>query len=318
MKLTNNQLLNYVARIKFTAEDKKKFQPQIDNLVSSVKQKIVEMTDTNVVRVLQCGSWKKGTILKPKDDVPIDIDLVFFLNIEHGDIESLEQAHDYILPILKSIYSQKDDDDFWTNPKTAGIEFIDSGLNVDVVPVGKTGDQDYVAQPDPNSVSGVYFTSPDKQLSFISKRKEENTSFSAIVRLIKKWRNFNDIGLSSFAIELIVAHLDMEKGVEADIHEAILRFFKLVSKKQIPIILFDVPYGAYQHDGSHVYIADPTNQENNVVKNMTNLEWNLIRIDANRAFDTLLLAEEEEHITTVYELWKEVFGTTFNIDPIEN
>ncbi len=315
MNFTDNQLLNYVNRIKFTDEDKKKYQPQIDHLVSSVKQKIAEQTDTNVIKVLQCGSWRKGTILKPKDDVPVDIDLVFFLNIEHGDIESLQQAHDYVLPILKSVYPQKSDSDFWTNPKTAGLEFVDSGLNVDVVPVGKTNVPDYVAQPD--SDSGLYFTSPEKQLVFVSERKEQNANFSAIVRLLKKWRDFNEVELSSFAIELIVSHLDIEKGVETNIQESILRFFRLVSKKQMPVILFDVPFGKYVHDGAHVYIADPTNQENNVVKKTTDLEWNMIRIEADRAFETLLLAEEEEHITTVTALWKEVFGPSFNIDPIE-
>ncbi|MCB9818378.1 nucleotidyltransferase [Candidatus Nomurabacteria bacterium] len=316
MNLSNAQLLNFKDRIKFTDEDKRKFQPQIDHLVSSIKSHISEKTDTRVLKVLQCGSWRKGTILKPKDDVPVDIDLVFFLDIDHEDIDSLEQANNFILPILKSIYPKKEDKDFWDSPKTAGIEFVASGLNVDVVPVGKTDYEDYVAQPDKDSRQ--YFTSPKKQLEFISERKEANVNFTAIVRILKKWRNVHDVDLPSFAIELIVAHLDIVKGVEIDIQEAILRFLKLVSKKQMPVILFDTPYGSYAHDGAHTYIADPTNQENNIMKNSSDLDWNRIRIDADTAFETLLLAEEQDHITTTIDLWKEVFGSSFNIDPIEN
>jgi len=105
---------------------------------------------------------------------------------------------------------------------------------------------------------------------------------------------------------------------ETNIQEAILRFFKLVSKKQFPVLLFDVPYGSYKPDGSHVYIADPTNTENNIVKNISNREWELIRLKANDAFETLLIADEEEHITPTIDLWKEVFGSDFNIDPIKN
>jgi hypothetical protein len=316
MNLTNAQLINYKDRIKFSSIDKRRFQDQIDNLISSIETKISEQTSTTVLKVLQCGSWKKGTIIKPADDVPIDIDLVFFLNIDPEDDVALRQTHQLILPILKSIYHQKEDKDFWNNPKTAGIEFITSGLKVDIVPVGKTSDPDYVVQPDKDT--GVYFTSPTKQLEFISQRKLANQNYTAIVRILKKWRNCNDVDLSSFAIELIVAYLDINKGVESNIQEAILRFFRLLSKKQFPVLLFNAPYGTYKHDGNYVYIADPTYEENNIMKSVTNLEWNLIRIKADTAFETLLLAEEEEYITSTINLWKEVFGAGFNIDPIQN
>ncbi len=316
MNLNNLQLTNYKDRIKFSTEDKKKHQSQIDYLVSSIESKVKEQIETKVIKVLQSGSWKKGTIIKPKDDVSVDIDLIFFLDINTHEYHILHEANDLILPILKNIYPQKNEEDFWDNPKTAGLEFIDSGLNVDIIPVGKTNDPDYVSQPDGNY--SIYFTSPKKQLEFISNRKIANTNYTTIVRLLKKWRNFQDVKLSSFAIELIIAHLDIEKGVDSNIQEAILRFFRLVSKKQFPVLLFSAPYGTYQHDGSHVYIADPTNQENNVVKSISNLEWNLVRIKADAAFDTLLLAEEEDHLSTTIDLWKEVFGSDFNINSMEN
>lgn len=316
MNLNNSQLTNYKERIKFSKEDKKKYQDQIDHLVSSVESKISEHTDTRVMKVLQAGSWKKGTIIKPADNVPVDIDLIFFLDVDQQDYTTLHQSNELILPILKSIYPQKSDEDFWDNPKSAGLEFIDSGLNVDIVPVGKTHDPDYVAQPDKDFA--VYFTSPAKQLEFISTRKSANINYTTIVRLIKKWRNFQGVKLSSFAIELIVAHLDINKGIESDIQEAILRFFKLVSKKQFPVLLFNATYGTYKHDGSHVYISDPTHEENNIVRSVSNVEWNLVRIKTNAAFETLLLAEEEEYITPTVDLWKEVFGTDFNVNPIEN
>ncbi len=316
MNLTNAQLINYKDRIKFSKEEKKRHQDQIDYLVSSVQSKIREHIDTRVLRVLQAGSWKKGTMIKPKDDVPIDIDLVFFLNIDSDSYETLHQTKDLLLPILKSIYHQKSDDDFWANTKTSGLEFVESGLNVDIVPVGKTNDEDYVAQPDENG--SIYFTSPDKQLEFIANRKLQNVNYSTIVRILKKWRNVQNVKLSSFAIELIVSYLDINKGVVPDIQEAILRFFRLVSKKKFPVLLFNAKYGTYQHDGSHVYIADPTHEENNIVKNVSNTEWNLVRIKADTAFETLLLAEEEEYLTPTVELWKEIFGSDFNIDIIQN
>ncbi len=314
MKLNNSQLINFKERIKFSDEDKKYYQPQIDNLISSIQSKIDEHTDTNVKKVLQAGSWRKGTIIKPMDDKPIDIDLVFFLDIDFSNYSTFQEINSLMIPILKKIYPQKKDEDFWNNPKTAGLEFIASGLNVDIVPVRETNVADYVQQPDAHN--NKYFTSPKKQLQFISDRKAANTNFTTTVRILKKWKNVHGLVLSSFAIELIVSYLDINFGVENSIEESILRFFKLVSKKQFPVITFNAPYGTYKPDYSNVYIADPTYNENNVTKYISNEEWNLIKTKANTAFDTLFLADEEEYITPTVTLWKEVFGTEFNIDEI--
>ena len=120
MKLNNAQLINYKERIKFSDDDKLKYQPQIDHLVESIETKIREHVDVRVLKVLQAGSWKKGTILKPKDDVPIDIDLVLFLDIDASEYATLHSANQLMLPILKSIYWNKDDEDFWDNPKQRG------------------------------------------------------------------------------------------------------------------------------------------------------------------------------------------------------
>lgn len=314
MKLNNSQLINFKERIKFSDEDKRYYQPQIDNLISSIQSKIDEHTDTNVKKVLQAGSWRKGTIIKPMDDKPIDIDLVFFLDIDFSNYATFQDINKLMIPILKKIYPQKNDEDFWNNPKTAGLEFIASGLNVDIVPVRETNVADYVQQPDAHN--NKYFTSPKNQLQFISERKTANTNFTTIVRILKKWKNYHGIGLSSFAIELIVSYLDIKYGVENSIEESILRFFKLVSKKQFPIITFNAPYGTYKPDYSHVYIADPTYNENNITKYITEGEWKDIKSHASNALDTLCLADEEEYLSATMELWKEIFGNNFSIEPV--
>jgi hypothetical protein len=312
MKLKNTQLLNFKERIKFSNEDKKKYQPQIDNLISSIQIKINEHTDTNVVKVLQAGSWRKGTIIKKMDNNPVDIDLVFFLNIDMSNYETFQEISQVMIPILKLIYPNKNDEDFWDNPKTAGLEFISSGLNVDIVPVRDINTEDYVQQPDINNIR--FFTSPKNQLKFISERKEANPNYSTIVRVLKKWKNFQEVKLSSFAIELIVAHLDLTIEIETTIEESLLRFFKYIGQKTFPVITFNAPYGTYKPDNSCVYIADPTYNDNNVTKYINNNDWENVREKANIAFDTILLADEEEFITPSVELWKEIFGGEFNIN----
>ena len=313
MNYSNQDLLNFVKKIKFTREDKAKYQNQIDNLIFSLSRHIKEKTDTKVLKVIQSGSWKKGTILKPKDGNPVDIDLVFFLDIEFNNYSTFQEINSLIVSFLKDIYPNKQSSDFWENPKTAGIEFRISGLNVDIVPVREVEVQDYVEQPDKDL--NMYFTSPKGQLEFIKKRKEENTNFTSIVRMLKRWKNIKNLRLSSFSIELIAAYLDINKGVESDIQEALIRFFDFLSRKEIPLIHFNAPYGKIPINNDNcLVVIDPTYNENNTTKYLTQTDWKDIQDDAKFAFENIVYANELDYKNETLSLWKNIFGKEFSID----
>lgn len=312
MKLSNSDFINFKNKIKFDNNDKKRFQDQIDNLVYRLTKEISEhKIDTRVIKVLQAGSWKKGTIIKPDTENPVDIDLIFYLDIDSNELVKLQSANSILLPLLKKIYPMKSESDFWQSKKTAGLEFVDSGLNVDVVPVGKTSNPNYVAQPDKDFK--FYYTAPQLQLDFISQRKEENANFKTIVRILKKWRNQQELQLSSFSIELIVSYLDIKKGIETNIYEALMRFFTFLSKKANLAIFFD-PEISHMYKSIEAYIADPTNRENNVVTNMTELDWLVVKQKANNALEILVHAEDEESLAKTIEYYKQVFGSSFNTE----
>ena len=91
--------------------------------------------------------------------------------------------------------------------------------------------------------------------------------------LLKWWRNEKEFkpsdeecGLSSYAIEMIVAHLDIVKGVEQNIEEAIIRFFTFLSTANFPVIKFAGAIKSVPQFETPIYIADNTNNENNAVK----------------------------------------------------
>ena len=79
MEYTNQQLNNYVNRIKLTQEKKSSYKNQIDNLRDNVRKAIKDMENTKLTKVKIAGSWRKGTALAPKGEYPLDIDLVFYL-----------------------------------------------------------------------------------------------------------------------------------------------------------------------------------------------------------------------------------------------
>jgi hypothetical protein len=325
MNLENYQLQFFVDKIKLQRENMQKYRDQITNLKEKLESKIKndQSTGLKVIKYLIAGSWKKRTILKASGDNPIDIDLVLFVSGDENILNDLERLHDYIVKYLQEIYPQKDisrDVDARGNTKSIKIRFSGSGLEVDIVPVVPINNPvNYVWQPQRGG-GGKYITSVENHLEFSLSKRQKNPSYTAIVRMLKHWKNYKELkpteydgGISSFAIELIVAYLDENKGVETNIEEAIIRFFQFVSGTNFPNITFKHAINSIPSYYSAIYIADDTNNENNVAKKIDDSKWSEIIDEAEKAFDALNYAQSIKNETTTIEEWKSVFGPTFNI-----
>lgn len=326
MKLNNTQLLHFVDKIKLQKDNMQKYRDQINNLKERLEDKIRndENTGMKVSKYLLAGSWKKHTILKATGENPIDIDLILFVTGDNNIQSDLRKLHDYIVEYLKEIYPNKDinrDVDAEGNTKSITIRFSGSGLEVDIVPVVPlTEPEKYVWQPQRGG-GGTYITSIENHLDFSSSLRKKNPNYTAIVRTLKWWKNYKELnpfenegGISSFAIELIVAYLDENKGVETNIEEAIIRFFQFVSNSSFPDIKFDHAINSIPGYSTPIYIADDTNNENNAAKKIDTSKWNEIFEEAEEAFDTLNLAQSRNNQGDTINEWKSVFGPTFNIN----
>ncbi len=297
-----------------------KYHEQINNLIEKLEDKIKDddSTGTKVTRVLRTGSWKKRTILRPTGDNPIDIDLVFFIEGDESLSDDIGKLHDFIVDYLEDIYPNKDilrDVDAEGKAKSIKIKFSGTGLEVDIVPVVPLNKPPkYVWQPERGG-GGRYTTSVDLQLEVAKDRKDNNGSLTSIVRALKWWRNYKELDetLSSFAIELICSHLDLIKGIETNIEEGIIRFLTFVSSGEMKEITFNGAINSVPSYTTAVYVADPTNNENNVTKKMTENDWDEIMKEANDAFETLSIAQSIDAEGATTEEWKRVFGPSFNI-----
>lgn len=325
MNLENNQLLFFVDKIKLQSEDMQKYRDQVNNLKEKLENKIKndQSTGLKVTKFLLAGSWKKRTILKASGDHPIDIDLVLFVGGDDNIQNDLEKLHDYIVKYLKEIYPQKDinrDVDAKGNTKSITIRFSGSGLEVDIVPVVPIiTPQRYVWQPQRGG-GGKYITSVENHLDFSLKKRQDNPSYTAIVRMLKHWKNYKELkptdyegGISSFSIELIVAYLDEKQGIQTNIEEAIIRFFQFMSSSNFPIIKFNHAINSIPSYSTPIYIADDTNNENNSAKKIDSSKWSEIIDEAEKAFDALNYAQSIKTEGSTIEEWKTVFGPTFNI-----
>ncbi len=312
MEYTNQQLNNYISRIKLTQEKKSSYKSQIENLKANVLRATKEMDNTKVTKVKRAGSWKKGTALAPKGDYPLDIDMVFYLEIEESTLFDAQELRDEIISVLCKAYPSKEKSDFTDGQKTIGVVFRGSGLEVDIVPfIPEKGNTTYGRQPRKKLNSGEFKTSVDKQLDFVNLIKNKCPNFTSIVRILKSWRNYKEIELSSFSIELAVAHL-IETGriSGSSINQAVITFFEFFGNGNPVNVYFSRAIGP--RTGSPPWIADPTNNENNTIR-MSDSEWREIVDVAECGFETISYAQTVQESGKTSDLWKEVFGPSFNV-----
>lgn len=292
MKFTNKQMANFINKIKLQQEDMPKFRDQMENLKTKLTDKINndETTGVRVTKFTIAGSWKKRTILRATGEHPIDVDLVLYVEGDESLKDDLEKLHDFLVKYLSEIYPTKDinrDFDAAGKTKSIKIRFVGTGLELDIVPVVPLPTpKAYVWQPERGG-GGKYITSVTCQLDFSKQRRMANSTITSVIRALKWWRNYKELaptkeepGLSSFAIELIASFLDISKGVDENIEEGIIRFFQFVSNSNFPVIMFDGAINEGPVFDTPVFIADPTNNENNAAKKLFQTKWDEIKSEA--------------------------------------
>ena len=304
MEYTNQQLTNFVNRIKLSQEKKSSYTNQIENLINNVRKAINQMENTKVTKVRRVGSWQKGTALTPKGDNPLDIDVVFYVEVDEDTSFDAEELREDVIDVLCEAYPNKERSDFTEGQKTIGVVFRGSGLEVDIVPfIPEKGNTTYGRQPRKKLNSGEFKTSVDKQLDFIRKVKGKCPYFASIVRMLKSWRNYRELEFSSFSIELTVAHLVATGRLSAStsINQAVIFFFEFLGNGDPVEVYFSGAIGP--KEGSDPWISDPTNNENNTIR-LSDSEWEEVVEEGEQSFDTISYAQVVHENGKTLDLWK--------------
>ncbi|MDQ2839459.1 MAG: nucleotidyltransferase [Acidobacteriota bacterium] len=318
MELTDTQLNYFVNnRLKLPKGKRAEYLVQVDRLIERFAAAAEDDAVIGIKKFLKTGSLRKGTVLRPKGDVGVDADVAVFLTVSGGSEYDLANLHSRIRRLLVKIYPTKKPEDFTIQPRTLGIEFLESGLELDLVPlITIDGPGDYGWQPSSRGESPVK-TSVTKQLEFIRTRKDAYANFAALVRLLKYWRNFQELGdsLRSFTIELILSHLQNTRGVPSSLEEGLLRFFLYVADSELKTPICFKECGTPQSfPEDRVVILDPCNVENNVARKITDQDCKEIVAKCLTAWETLTYARNYDGKMQTLELWKDVFGRSFVIE----
>jgi len=162
-------------------------------LIERFKAKVDEESAFGIKKFLKTGSLRKGTVLRPRDSCGVDADIAVYLTTIDATEYDLNYLHEQLRKSLIAIYPTKRPDDFAVQPRTLGITFQTSGLDVDLVPIIPIeGPGDYGWQPSSRGEPSLK-TSVTGQLEFIRARKNRCSRFTSLVRLLKHWRNYHEL-----------------------------------------------------------------------------------------------------------------------------
>lgn len=313
MPLTNTQLRYYDSNVlRLPADKRKEYHEQVDRLIAELSRSVRDKTEIKITRVVKAGSFAKFTILRKTSVDPVDVDVVFYISGRSIDRETLESLNDLIYDLLLKIYPNKAVEDFEIQRKAATVSFVGSGLSVDIVPVIEDEGRDgYGWQFDLQDGSSMQTCAPC-QVKFVRDRKDRDQDFRTLVRLAKKWRNQAELKpLKSFTIELIMAYLLDQEGVDGSVEQRFRRFLLYIAqselKERIQFPENTGPFGAFSDP---VVILDPVFSLNNVAARITEAERQQIVEAAREAWETANFASAENE----NEVWKEIFGPRLKVE----
>lgn len=314
MRLTDQQLHNYDDRVlKISRDDRRAHLDQVDHLIERLEKKVHENTAFKIKRFVKAGSLKKGTVLRPRDGLAVDADIVAEMDVREASKEDVDGMHEILRDLLVAMYPQKNREEFTVQPRTLGIEFITSGLCVDLVPVVPIPDEPgYAWQPSSRGEPPIK-TNVSGQLTFLKTRRDADKRYRPLVRLLKRWRNRQEIfALGSYSIELLAAYIQDDQGPAPTLEEGLTRFFHFIADSKLQQKL------AFPENGKvitfpkdPVVILDPVNRENNVTRRITDEERQEVIKAATAAWESLWTASHNDYDGETFALWKGVFGTPF-------
>jgi len=317
MKLTDADLGVFIEKVlKLPPGKRQEYLRQVGYLIERLEKKINDDSSFKVLRFTKTGSLTKGTVLRPKDGFGVDADVAVDLDLSEATKDDVDLLHNTIRKLLIAVYPQKKDGDFAVQPRTLGIHFHDSGLDVDLVPIVPIPAQPgYGWQPSSQGDTSVK-TSVKGQLQFIRTRSDKDSRYRPLVRLLKRWRNYQELEkLRSFTIELILAALLDKNGAPDSLEDGLQRFFLYIAQSELKEPIWFPENGTVSKlPADPVVVLDPVNGENNVTRRLQEAERKEVVAKATTAWETISAASWKGGKGDTVELWKQVFGRSFVIE----
>jgi hypothetical protein len=314
IKLTDKQLGDYVsAKLALSGEDRNEHRKQVGRLLEKLEAKLHEDGSYKIKKFRRAGSLEKGTSNRPRAGRPVDADVGVYFEVD--DPQTFDVAHllQLIKQLLEAAYPQKSTEDFDdSGGRIVEVAFRESGLEVDLVPIGSTdADANYGYQ---------YSRAGDRVKTSVKVHVDHYRDHAALdpflaptLRMAKRWRNWQELaGIQSFHLELLLSYLIDRDGPAPSLEESFRRLFLFIIRDLSGGIAFN---GADPSGFSDpVVIVDPANNANNVAARIEDAECEALVDSARTAYETITWAEGLPGKGETVSAWKELLGEGFAIE----
>lgn len=151
--------------------------------------------DLDIIRMRETGSWHHGTALDRFSDVDYLVSMTGTRPASSADV--LDRICGSLNRGFSGAYAS-------VNRPAVRLRFFDDGPDVEITPGYYRATDDYHI-PDPDG-SGWIKSNPAVHLAYVNEvqRKTDNGA-KGLVRLVKTWKAFNQVPLSSFYLEMRTA-----------------------------------------------------------------------------------------------------------------
>lgn len=151
--------------------------------------------DLDIVRMRETGSWHHGTAIRASSDVDYFVTMPGTKPISSGD--ALEALRTSLARGLPHCWIRSD-------RPAVRIDYYDGGPAVEITPAYYQDTDDYDI-PDPNG-TGWIRSNPVVHLEYVNKaQRETDSKAKSLIRLVKTWKAWNKVPLSSFYLEMRTA-----------------------------------------------------------------------------------------------------------------
>ncbi len=317
-QIAQSSLANFSSeKVNLKRERAARYRDQVNNLRNHLDRYISEHPDVGLVKMLLSGSLAKGTALKTITDVDVAV------YVKGGQAPSEQKALlEWLVERLRKTYHQIPAEKIYIDGPAIVIEFSQTDINVDVVPVYYDGDPQDRGYIWDRATGEKILTSIPLHIEFIRKRKQEHPHhFRQVIRLAKWWvrqRSVDTPGfaLRAFLVELLIAHLADTGTKFDDYHDALESFFKYIQNSGLKTrISFNDNYKSSELPADRrdiVEIFDPVNPNNNVASDMTENQRQQVVNLAVDALDALAFARTATTKEESIQCWKDLMGSTFD------
>lgn len=244
-----------------------------ENCLSGIVTKMGEILKNSsnylkIKKVIPAGSFGRKTLLKNH----LEVDCVYIL--EHNGYSYYHNLQE-VQRVLKDILPKDTNFDTSNHSISFHLNKPIGRVFVDLLPAFEINKPSQMLEV--KNKDAYYGSTALLQKKYFKNVIRNYSRFTDLVRLVKSWRNTNNIPLSSYMIELIVSNAIFDTRKDKEFHFFLEMCFRTIQsftdgRKIIPVYWeneFDNSEIIFNHSPNNLWIIDPSDPSENISEDIS-------------------------------------------------